>query len=414
MIVGPVLLSATLATALQLTQTLPGVPSLDDAERQLERAVAELEEIVGSELLEVEPPRIPALVPVDLTGEEASLLQRLREVEPFQWSEADRQSVEIALSRNGAPLAGLTSGREDADLDPLLVLPLLGAARLRSGQDRLSLARGDATAFFEGLEARGRIASRLRLHPTIMAAIVATDLQRDVVADLQLAVEASSTEDVLLAALDWELAGWERQPDAAAALAREALYNLRQSEELKRTRPRDLAGEGSDPYSAQTMAPWLSDLAFLARRCREVGCERAIDEVTERAKGDDNPYQSVSEIMLPNLFAALRKIEEVELQRELARTAIALRLHALEYGDYPGDLAELPATLAAGRGELAGVLYRRDSAGARLEREATEPAWEGKPPASVALSRRLRVWQLPPIARPSAAVERQVEEPGGR
>lgn len=107
-----------LLTLLAFPACAPGgaaPPDVREAERELGRAVSELEEIAGPRLLRREPPPLPEVSPVDLSPEVNALTTRLEESDPAEWAPDDRARLAEVLARR-------------MSLQPGTVGPLLGNA----------------------------------------------------------------------------------------------------------------------------------------------------------------------------------------------------------------------------------------------------------------------------------------------
>jgi hypothetical protein len=362
------------------------------AKRELSRALAELEAVVGRELLTTEAPLLPDVSAVELSREEGSAVRRLLAAPPSDWTGADRTLLEAALANNREALAELD--REPRTRFAMESLQgFLRAGRLLSLEARSALDRGDEVAFAQGIERSDRLARSLRLQPQFSASLIAVHLQMLLLQDVQIAATGRATGEATLTALEWALAEWRELPDPAATLAREALFSLRAAPEGRRARPRDLASADVDAVETAMHAAAAHDWAVLALRCREAGSRQAARELADAFENDTGPYRVVSEMLFPNLMDGLAKLEVLTSLTELARAAIALRLAALESGAYPATLEDLPATVAAGRGEIPGLHYHRADGAARLEL-VSEPRQGG---LTAELAKRLQTWQLPAV-----------------
>lgn len=373
----------------------PQPPDIAAAQRGLSRALSELEEIVGRDLLTAQPPLLPDVSGIDWTPEEGSAAGRLLAQAPTDWSEADRNLLAAALASNREALGELD--REPHE--PFAMEALLGyvrVGRLLSLQTRSSLSAGDEAAFLQGIDRSDRLAQSLRRQPQLSASLIGQHLEMLLLQDVQLAAESPATGAATLAALAWTLAAWQELPDGAATLAREALFSLQAATGWRDTHARDLASADSEAAETALLAATARDWALLARRCREVGARRAARELADSFEEDAGPYRTISGMLLPNLMDGVAKLEELATLTEVARAALALRLAALESGGYPAALDALPATAAAGRGELSELSYRRERGGARLGLGSEPPPVLARG-LTAETSKRLQTWNLPAI-----------------
>ncbi|HVS02217.1 MAG TPA: hypothetical protein VMT16_05565 [Thermoanaerobaculia bacterium] len=360
------------------------------AEAELAAARAELQELAGEELLRAPAPPLPRLS-LRLEPAERRAVRELLAVAPDAWSRDDRALAGSLTGLHGAAIDGLGGAGERLAASELThpALGLIQAARLQSLRGRLALQRGDEAALLADLEAGAALAERLHRQPFALGAVLAAPVHGTVLADVRLAVAAPATTAATLEALDALLLRGLDLPDAAAVLALEGLHALA---EMERAAPRELGGTLEGPVEAWLMAPVGRDYADLARLCRQHGCARAAAELEER-RSRRTPERVIADLLLPQILDIARKVEDRRALVELARTAVALRLQALDTGAYPAGLDALPATLAAARGELPGLAYERHPGGARLSLPVPDrPLPE---PLQQELS-RLHRWELPP------------------
>ena len=374
---------------------------LQAAERELREGRAALEESVGPELLGADVPPLPELPEAGISDEVRTLLSRLADTAPEGWTAGDRVRLQELLALDLRLRAALRKPEGEAlrsEEVALRGLDLLAAARLLAVRDRLALLEGDEAAFLDGVELRMDLAERLWLQPVVVGPLLGGAVFQAALRDVQQAVERPGTSTMGLSRLEARLLRWRlRVPDAAAVLAREALFTLEQSEE----RSGNVGGD--DPTEALLLAPVVHDFALLARRCREEGCRAGVQALqAQREAREEDPYRVMVDLLIPNLVNAVEKVEALSGLAGLAESAVALRLAAEESGRYPPSLDDLPAPLATGGREPAAWSYeRRPDGGARLRLtdHATASPWPEPRRAEVL---ELLVWELPP-PRPAEA-----------
>jgi hypothetical protein len=379
------------------------VPDVREAERELERAIGELEEIAGRRALRQEPPPLPELPPLDLSPEETVRIARLDEADLAGWTPEEREALATCLARNADALAALGARGEVPDglLDGGRMLHLLGTARLRAVGDRLAYLEGREGEMLSGLETRLDLARRLALQPGAFGSIIGEAVYLAALPDVRRVATRPETSRATLEHLDALLG--QRQadvPDPAAILAREALGWV--DAERRPVEVDDGALAGDDPYEALFTAPLARDAADLARRCRELGCREAVAALERR--DPDDPYGVIANMFLPNFLDMLKRLEgSAELTR-LARTAVVLRLEALETGAYPEELTGVALDLGLSPEEAAEMVYERlaegpGGAGARLRMASERVVADAQEQRREAI-RPLLTWDLPPVEPP--------------
>ncbi|MGD2116696.1 MAG: hypothetical protein PVG07_16705, partial [Acidobacteriota bacterium] len=313
---------------------------------------------------------------------------------------------------------------EGAGPDELAVhlLPLLRATRVLALRDRLELLAGEPGAFADGLELRERFAERLFLRPSLLGPMFGTAIHAEVLRDVRWVVGRAGTSRELLERMDVLLFRWRsRVPDPAAVVAREGLASLERGENL----PGDLGG-ADDAAEAAFLAPMARDFADLARLCREEGCGRAAEVVGRRMEESEDPFRVVTDLLMPNYFGFLARLDGGVELTALAAAAVALRLEALETGRYPAALEDLPdsvvAALATARIAGGGLEYDPPGPGGsgsgsgsgsggprlRLTSDDLLSAWSESRRAELA---PLLVWDLPALADARGAPGHVEREP---
>jgi hypothetical protein len=387
----------------------PAPPDPFAAEAALREARAELERIAGSRLLRLKPPALPQPRPLELTVEESALVSDLGARPATEWSPEERLQLRALLEGNDAALSDLAAPRWRGEPKEVstVILPTFRVTRLLTLRDRLALEDGREALALDGLALRMDLVERLLLQPGFVAALVATPIHLGVLEDARFLILDTGVDTEALGRLDEILGRWQRFPDAGAVIAMEGLLGLDLARESAASQP----GAG-DAGAAALMAPVVQYYATLATACRQGSCQTGIERITARIREQDDPYRGISDLPMPNFYDALRRLEEASQLNELAHTALHLRLRAEASGRYPERLDELPAFLAAARGELPGVEYSsRGPAGASLRLvSATD---ESDPPPSAemlpAVRQRhelvaaLRAWELPGLLLPEDA-----------
>jgi hypothetical protein len=341
-------------------------PDLAQAERELENARDELEEIVGARLLGLEPPPIPELPRPKLAPAESELVDRLDETPPGEWTADERARLGAVLARELPRVSAIGSRGDVVTTERLLSssVPILQASRLLSLRDRLHLLDGREAELLDGLELRTEVGLRLALQPNLVGPLVATAVQRQVLDDLRWTVLRPETDRTTLERLDALLLHWRLEaPDAAASLARETLASL------DGTAPREGAEElaADDPTRALFTAPWAEAAVEVARGCREGDCRAGIAALRIRPGEDGNPYDVIAELMIPNLVDAVRKLDDARTLSRLAHVAVGLRLEAAEAGAYPSSAEAVAARLGLTPAQADAIVYElRPDGGARL------------------------------------------------
>lgn len=373
-----------------------GLPDVRQAERDLERARWELEEIVGSRLLHLDPPPLPDVPPPRLSAEERSLADRLLDAEPGEWRAGDRARVAELVAREEATLAAAGSRGEAVGSSELASrgLSLLQGSRLLALRDRLAFAEGREMELVAGLEARLDLAARLWLQPGVLGSILGTAIHRQALQDARVLTVRPGTSRAVLERLEALLFRWRLEvPDPAAVLAREGLLMI--SPERGAVPGGELLPD--EAGEAVFSAPLAQDLAELARRCRAQGCRAAAEAIEQGMLQEENPYRVIADLMLPNLLYALKKLAGARELTHLAQAAVALRLDALERGSYAAKLDSVAAGLGLGPDEAAELVYeRRPGGGARLRLASDRVVTDAPEPRPGGL-RPLLTWDLPPV-----------------
>ena len=376
------------------------LPDVRRAERELERARWELEEIVGSRLLGLDPPPLPDVPPDGLSAEEKSLMSRLLDAEPGEWRAEDRARVSEFLVREEGSLAAASSRGESVATAELMsrALPLLRGSRLLALRDRLAFAEGREVELVAGLETRLDLATRLWLQPGVLGPLVGTAIYRQALRDVRALTVRSATTRAGLERLEALLYRWRLEvPDPAAVVAREGLLMI-STERATPTGGELLPDEAGEAVFA---APLAQDLAELAQRCRDQGCRVAAEAVEREMFQEEDPYRVIADMMLPNLLDALKKFAGARELTHLAQLALALRLEALERGSYAADLDRIASGLGLTSEETAELAYEhRPDGGARL-RLASDRVVTDAPENHHERLRTLLTWDLPRVSSPA-------------
>jgi hypothetical protein len=367
------------------------------AERDLERARWELEEIVGPRLLGLDSPPLPEVPPSRLSAEEKSLTARLLDAEPGEWESGERERLGELLAREETRLAAAGSRGEAVAQSELAsrVFPLLEASRLLALRDRLAFAEGREAELLAGLEVRLDLATRLWLQPGLLGSILGMAIHRQVLQDVHALAARPATSQAALERLETRLFRWRLEvPEPAAVVAREGLLMI--SPGRGAARGGELLPDEAD--YAVFAAPLAQDLAELARRCRDQGCRAAAAAIERGLLEHEDPYRVIADLMLPNLLHVLRKLAGARELAHLAQLALALRLDALERGSYAADLDGIASGLGLTPDEAAELAYeRRPGGGARL-RLVSDQVVTDAPAAHHEQLRPLLTWDLPPIS----------------
>ena len=376
------------------------LPDVRQAERDLERARWELEEIVGSRLLDLDPPPLPEVPPARLSAEEKGLVARLLDAEPGAWRAGKRERLGELLVRKGTTLAAAGSRGEPVAQGELVsrVFSLLEASRLLALRDRLAFVESREMELVAGLEARLDLATRLWLQPGVLGPLVGMAIHRQALQDVRALVVSPAASRAALERLEALLFRWRLEvPDPAAVVAREGLLMI-SPERGAATGGELLPDEAGEAVFA---APLAQDLAELARRCREDGCRAAVAAVERGLLEHEDPYQVIAEMMIPNLLDTLRKLAGARELAHLAQAAVALRLDALEGGSYAADLDRIASDLGLAPDEAAELAYeRRPGGGARL-RLVSDRVVTDAPESHHERLRPLLIWKLPPVLAPA-------------
>lgn len=333
-------------------------------------------------------------------SEDVAVLEDVVDVRgPAAWSSRDLQRIEAALQRM-EPLVDVyrrARMRSDAAYRPEDVsgddfsMPALRGSRLLLAEAGLALTQGDEAAARDSLEALSRIAWALENGPGVMHQLVGIHAEERLLRGVQWIVEWPEVSSATLRSLLEELP----RKDAAAAfrhsMSREAGIMVRA-----------MQGEGQPPVA--DWYRWIPgavdrDTADLLDGYREFALlaeHPFLEARDERAEALEGPRRStpkvVLDLLLPNFYQVIGKLQAVTASRQLARHALELRIAALEGSGYPAALDHLepdPLTGTAPR-------YVASEAGARLENVEARELWRqewGKlndrpaPPY---------VWSLPP------------------
>jgi hypothetical protein len=396
-------------------------PDVRKAKAELAEAREELEEIAGPELALGDPPPLPVLESelaeeVELSEEASDRGKRLLGLDPSEWSAADREWVEGLLPldlRLRAALGG--EGVEIEGPEELAghMIPLLHAVRVLALRDRLAFAdrqpggevEGKAAAFADGLELRQALAERLVLQHALLGPLFANTLHLGVLRDVRWAVGRAETPPEVLERIDGLLFRWRQGVPDSAAVA--ALHGLSLLERVEKSTGE--LGGADEPAGAALLAPLARDFADLARICRESSCAEGVDFVVRRMKRSDDPFRAVTDLMMPNVYSMLSKMDAGARVNAVAGVAVAFRLEALEMGGYPPDPEDLPDALAATFAEAEaltpGLKYEPPGAEGRTEsaqagrarlRVISDDLFSGWPEFRQADLERLLVWELPP------------------
>lgn len=374
----------------------PEPPDVRKAERDLERARSELQEIVGPRLLGSDPPPLPEVPPGDLSADEKSFLDRLADTPPGEWTAQERERLAQILAGEAPRLAAAASRGEAVSTDQLLsrAAPLLRASRLLALRDRLGFAEGRDEELIGGVEARLDLARRLLLQPGILGPLVAGHIHLRALQDVQLLVTEGTTSEATLDRLEALLFEWRLGvPDPAAAVAREALQTTdpEQIGEASRELLPDEAG------FAIFAAPLAQDLAELARRCRAQGCRAAVAAIEDGFLEDDDPYRVIAQMMLPNLLDSVRKLTDTRELTRVAGAALALRLEALKVGHYPENLERIATQLGLAQEDLDELVFEHHPDGGATLRLASDRVVADAIHDRRELVAPLVTWSLPPV-----------------
>lgn len=380
------------------------VPDVRRAERELDRAIDELEEIAGHRLLRRDPPPLPELPPLDLSREEGELVRELSETDPAGWTPEQREGVAAVMARHVDVLAAAGARGEvpDGPLDPGRLLRLLTATRLMAFGDRLAHLEGREGEMLSGIETRLDLARRLALQPGALGSLIGNAIFLMTLPDVRRVATRPETPRATLERLDALLGQRQAEvPDPAAVFAREALSWVDPEYRLIEVDAGSLAGD--DPLEALVSAPMARDAAELARRCRELGCREAIASLPP-PEPDADPYGVIADMMMPNMVYMLNKLQGSGELTRLARVAVALRLEALETGAYPDELTSVALDLGLSPEEAEEMVYEprratpdgREGLGARLRLASERVVTNAHEQHREAL-RPLLTWDLPPV-----------------
>lgn len=392
-----------LATLLLLTlapcRAAPGeAPDVREAERELARAIADLEEIAGRKLLRGDPPPLPELPELGLSAEARALTAHLHETDPAEWTPAERERLTALLAGQAGVLSSVGARGEvlDGPLLPEGSRRLLQAAKLVALRDRLALLEGREAEVLSGLESRLDLALRMSLQPGAVGPLLGNAVFLLTVPDLQRMATRPETSSATLERLDALLGRWRAElPDAAAVLARDVLDLVDPERRTAKVDEGQVAGD--DPAEPLFMAPLARVTAGLAGGCREIGCRAAVAAL-DRPDPDGEGYEVIATMMIPNYVDMLRKLEGSGELARLARTAVALRLEALEAGAYPDELEGVALSLGLSPEQADEMAYERrpDGEGARL-RLASDRLVTDAPERRRAALRPLLAWDLPAV-----------------
>lgn len=379
------------------------LPDVRAAEREMERAVADLREIAGPAWRRGEPPKLPRYPDLGTSQEEEAWLHRLRERPPEEWSSRDRGLLAELLAHD-LPLLSAAELADDVAHPAKTVAPsldLLDAALRFALRDRLAVLDGDEAAAATGLEERVDLAERLALQGGLFGPLISTAIHGQVLQDVRWMVERPETPEAVLERLDAMLLRWRLEvPDPGTVMALDGLEAHAQYNELARV----IEPGGSGAEMAVFAAPSLRHYVTVARLCREHGCRRGIEIYRQRDVEELDPYEAISHLLMPNILNGLEKLEAFEELTALAATAVVLRLEALELGSYPPDLDRVPPPPAVDPAHLDAMVYTRPPSpgvGARLE-SSSDRLLEAWPEARREDKARLLTWKLPPVPeRPS-------------
>lgn len=370
------------------------LPDVRQAERDLERARAEFEEIVGPRLLHLDPPPLPEVPRPELAPDEKELVDRLFDAPPGEWSGGERARLAEVLARELPRLSAVSSRGEVVTTEGLLAraVRLLIATRLSALRDRLRLLEGREPELSDGLDLRADLATRLSLQPSLVGPLLGNAVFLRVLEDVHAAVERPATSRATLERLDALLFRWRLEaPDAAAVLARDMLTTLDRGEAAQERR--ELGAE--DPARAVFSAPWVQDVADLARRCRKAGCRVAVAAIETRKPGEESPYRVIADLAMPNVLDGVKRITGVGELARIAHTAVALRLEALELGAYPDNVDRVVTQLGFSPSEAAELSYEhRPGGGAQLRLTSEHVVTDAIERRRETL-RRLLAWNLP-------------------
>ena len=375
----------------------PEPPDLRKAERELERARAELEEIAGPRLVDEDPPPLPELPPDDLSTDQKSFVDRLVDTPPEDWTAGERERLAELLAGKAPRLSAVASAGEAVSLDQLVsrAIPLLRASHLLALRDRLALAEGREGELADGLAARLDRARRLWLQPGVLGALVGRTIHLRALQDVQAVAQRHGASRSVFERLEAELFRWHLEvPDPAAVVAREGLLV---------TDPAGAAAAAGELVPDEAghalfAAPVARDVVQLARRCREESCRAAVEAIKEGlGEDEDDPYRVIADMMIPNLLGGIRKLTGSRELTRIARAAVALRLEALELGHYPEDLERIASQLGLAPDEADALDYERRPDGGATVRFASDRIVSETIHRRRELVARLVAWNLPPV-----------------
>lgn len=371
-------------------------PDLRRAERDLERARSELEEIVGPRLLRRDPSPLPELPPPSLSADETSFVRRLVDTPPGDWTTDERERLAELLAGQAPRLSAATSRGEAASMNQLVsrAMPLSRASRLLALRDRLAFTEGREGELADGIAARLDLARRFWLQPGLLGPLVGGVVHLRALQDVQAVAEQPAASRSMLERLEAELFRWHLEvPDPAAVVAREGL--LVTDPERAAAATSELVPD--EAGHALFAAPLARDLVRLARGCREESCRAAVEAIANGlGEDEDDPYRVIADMMIPNLLNGIRKLTGSRELTRLARAAVALRLEALELERYPEDLEGIAAQLGLAPDEAGELDYERHPDGSATLRFASDRIVTESIEHRRHLVRPLVAWHLPP------------------
>ena len=331
------------------------------------------------------------------TERENELLDRLEAAEGRPWSpaelaaarelvgprraEADRLGELVRTGGASAAAGSGTAARgagEDAGGANTYAgdVPLLRASRLLAVDARVALAEGDVERAVERVEDLGALVRAFEGAPGMVRQMFAAAVeggQLRAVADL---VASPAVGRGHLERLRAAFSDLDTETALRRMMRAEAEEALAAMEQLPSDGPAD--GTLVKLAAAEIVSAYreLATTPFAAVRERH-------DRRIAAAESPDSPADVVVGLAIPNMVEGVLKIQAAGSARQLARLALALRLHALDEGAYPATLDALlvpagPDSLA-GPDPLAGQppRWQVGPGGAVLSNPAAEALWRG-------------------------------------
>lgn len=336
------------------------------------------------------------------------LREMVRVREPSQWSEDEVKRLEAVLEQT-APLVEVyrrAGSRTRAAYRPEdlvgdeFSLAALQGVRLLLAETGLALRRGDEARARGSLEALGRIVWALDQGPGLVHRLIGQAIEEYFLRGVRWMAERPDVSVDTLRSLRERLLRESAAEAFRRGMAKEAGLMFRTLQDLDEQHR--LGGKPVADWYARLPGAVDLDTADMLDSYREFASlaeHPFLQARTVEAEALEGPQRPIPKVVLdllfPNFYETIGKLQAVAAARQLARKALELRISALEGEDYPDELDDLEPDPLTGDQPV----YEVTESGVRLENPVARDLWQeqwgevtqGPPPPYS--------WSLPRVPR---------------